>query len=81
MLLGIGALEQVRTQLVRRLATVQGAIDGHVEASEVDGASEPEAAKRAGAVTRASREKQDTPKTTKRSTRPRSAARPAPAGT
>jgi GntR family transcriptional regulator len=78
-LLGIDQLEQVRTQLVRRLAIVQGAIDRH--ADEAAAASERDAAERATAVTRKRPTKRATPKKTKRTARPRSGTRPAPAGT
>jgi GntR family transcriptional regulator len=86
MLLGAGELEQVRTQLIRRLAVVQGAIDGHDGVVGLTGASEPDVVTREAAVTGRGRTKRDAPKASKRkaskrSTQPRGGARPAPAGT
>jgi DNA-binding transcriptional regulator YhcF (GntR family) len=73
-LLNAEELEEVRTQLVRRLATVQAAIDAH--AAGENAVEDPQPAKipaRAKAPATAAE--------TKRAPRPRGSARPAPAGT
>ena len=74
-LLSEGELEEVRTLLVRRLATVQAAIDAHT-AGETPVAKPRRTAKPAPAA--------DTSKAAtepKRAPKPRSTTRPAPAGT
>jgi DNA-binding transcriptional regulator YhcF (GntR family) len=70
-LLSAEELEQVRTQLVRRLSTVQAAIDEYV------GESEP----RAEPAHKPRKTKVQAAREPKRAPRPRTTARPAPAGT
>jgi DNA-binding transcriptional regulator YhcF (GntR family) len=86
-LLGAEELERVRTLLVRRLSTVQIAIDAHFE--QIAAAEDEEA--RASAAVRARRAAAAKPRpsappaaapaTPKRAARPRASTRPAPAGT
>jgi DNA-binding transcriptional regulator YhcF (GntR family) len=76
-LLSADELEEVRTQLVRRLATVQVAIDAREAAESEDEEPPPVTApvrKRAASTPATAVE-------TKRAPRPRGATRPAPAGT
>ncbi|HEX5853058.1 MAG TPA: GntR family transcriptional regulator [Solirubrobacteraceae bacterium] len=75
-LLSAEELEEVRTQLVRRLATVQAAIDARA-AGEHAGEEPPQAAVPASA--RAA--KTPAAAAPKRASRPRGTTRPAPAGT
>jgi DNA-binding transcriptional regulator YhcF (GntR family) len=80
-LLGAEELEQVRTLLVRRLSTVQAAIDAHFERI----AEESRAAQTSVALTRRPAKPDPSPAsapaTPKRAARPRTSTRPAPAGT
>jgi DNA-binding transcriptional regulator YhcF (GntR family) len=77
-LLNAEELEQVRTQLVRRLSTVQAAIDAHTsETAEVSQPQTSPARKRRTAKPDAAT---STP-APKRTPRPRTTARPAPAST
>lgn len=80
-LLGIEALEQVRTQLLRRLVAVQGAIDTQV--GEPVGASEPARKTEPDAAPARERRpaKPKAPQSSKRARRPRGGTRAAPAGT
>jgi DNA-binding transcriptional regulator YhcF (GntR family) len=74
-LLSAVELEQVRTDLVRRLATVQAAIDGDLEETAL-------ASKRAATAVRGRRKAQgDDVKASTRASRPRATTRPAPAST
>jgi DNA-binding transcriptional regulator YhcF (GntR family) len=75
-LLSAEELEEVRTQLVRRLATVQAAIDAHAAAASEEDDLPPVRAK---APARAAKE--SAASEPKRAPRPRGATRPAPAGT
>lgn len=79
-LLGERELEQVRTLLVRRLATVQAAIDARASAAaEADTHAEP--VRRTARPTAPSAAAKAAPAETKRASKPRGATRPAPAGT
>jgi DNA-binding transcriptional regulator YhcF (GntR family) len=73
-LLGIDELERVRTQLVRRLASVQGAIDVQMGEDITQGDTQTARQRKRRAP------KPATAKTPKRASRP-SSTRPAPAGT
>ncbi len=76
-LLSAEELEEVRTQLVRRLATVQAAIDARAVGEDAE-----EEAQRAAVPARARPAKAPAPSDApKRAPRPRSTTRPAPAGT
>jgi GntR family transcriptional regulator len=83
-LLGVDDLEQVRAQLVRRLAVVQDAVDRHL--GETVGERETTSPRAtAGAKAPRTRErratKPDKPTKAKRTPKPQSTRRPAPAGT
>jgi DNA-binding transcriptional regulator YhcF (GntR family) len=84
-LLDAEALERVRTLLVRRLSTVQAAIDAHLgrlAAAEEDEAQASAAVReRRPAKPRPSADAPATPVAPKRTAHPRASTRPAPAGT
>jgi DNA-binding transcriptional regulator YhcF (GntR family) len=84
-LLGTEELERVRTLLVRRLSTVQAAIDAHlgqIAAEDQDEARASAAAReRRPAKPRPSKSAAPAPAAPKRTARPRASTRPAPAGT
>src|SRR5580693_154628 len=81
-LLGAGELEQVRTLLVRRLSTVQAAIDAHlgqIAAAEEDDARASAAVReRRPAKPRPNAGAATAPVAPKRAARPRTSTRPAP---
>ncbi len=84
-LLSAEELERVRTLLVRRLSTVQAAIDAHLEqiaaAEQEEEQASVAARERRPAKPRPSTGAAPAPATPKRAARPRASTRPAPAGT